>query len=70
MEVVQEDTVSKVHQIITTGTIDASHEHMEDSNISEGSRFRSIEQIRAETGELPDDLGEAERELLIKLRES
>lgn len=70
MELVQEDTVSQVHNIITKGTIEAGHRDMRDSDVSEGSRFHSIEQLRPEAGELPDDLGEAERAILIKLRES
>jgi len=70
MELVQEDTVSQVHDIVTKGTIEARHRNMRDSDVTEGSRFHSIEQLRPEAGELPDDLGEAERAILIKLRES
>jgi len=70
MELVQEDTVSQVHDIVTKGSIEAKHRDMRDSDVTEGSRFHSIEQLRPEAGELPDDLGEAERAILIKLRES
>ena len=70
MELVQEDTVKKVHQVITTGTMDVSQSAMKASHVTEGSHFHSIEQLRAETGELPGDLGEVERAIIIKLRES
>lgn len=70
MELVQEDTVSRVHDIVTKGMIEPRHIDMKDSDIREGSRFHSIEQLRPEAGELPDDLGEAERAILIKLKES
>ena len=70
MELVQKDTVAKVHQVITTGTMDVSRSIMQASNVTEGSRFHSIEQLRGEAGELPGDLGEAERSIIMKLRES
>jgi hypothetical protein len=69
MELVQKDTVAKVYQIVTTGTLDASQSVMRASNIREGTSFQSIEQLRVETGELPGDLGEAERAIIMKLRE-
>lgn len=70
MELVQEDAVSQVHDIVTKGTIETRHRDMIDSDVTEGSRFHSIEQLRPEAGELPDNLGEAERAIIIKLRES
>ena len=70
MELVQKDTVSKVHQVITTGTMDVSQSTMKASDVAEGSHFHSIEQLRGEAGELPGGLGEAERAIIMKLRES
>lgn len=70
LELVQKDTVSKVHQIITTGTMDVSQSTMKASHVAEGRHFHSIEHLRAEAGELPGDWGEAERAIIMKLRES
>jgi len=70
LELVQKDTVSKVHQIITTGTMDVSQSTMKASHVAEGRHFHSIEYLRAEAGELPGDWGEAERAIIMKLRES
>lgn len=70
MELVQEDTVLKVHDIVTKGIIEPRHSEMKDSDIREGSQFHSIEQLRPETGKLPDDLAEAEGAILTKLKES
>jgi len=70
MELIQKDTVSKVHQVITTGIMDTSQSPMRASHVTEGHHFRSIEQLRAEAGELPGDLEEAERAIILKLRES
>jgi len=70
MELVQEDTVSKVYQVVTTGVMTGSQRIMQPSHVTEGRRFRSIEQLRSEAGELPGDLAEAERAIIMKLRES
>lgn len=69
MELVQKDTVSKVHQVVTKGTMQVDQPIMQASHVSDGRRFRSIEQVRAEAGELPGNLAEAERAIILKLRE-
>jgi len=69
LELVQRDTVSKVHDIITTGSL-AGSVPMTPSDVSEGVRFSSIEQLRADAAELPAPVAEAERAIMQKLRES
>ena len=69
LELVQRDTVEKVHDIITTGTMISSSQ-MTPADVAEGVRFVSIEQLRGEAAELPALVAEAEREVLQKLRES
>ena len=69
LELVQEDTVSKVLEVISTGRMEGQHSRMYASHIVEGTGFRSIEQNRAESGELPGQLAEAERAIILKLRE-
>jgi len=70
MRLVQKDTVAKVHQIITKGMLEANQSPMTAANVREGTSFISTEQLRAESGEQPGDLGEAERAIIMKLRES
>lgn len=69
LELVQRDTVEKVHDIITTGSLIGSRP-MTESDISEGVRFGSIEQLRGEKAQMPAPVAEAEREIIQKLRES
>lgn len=69
LELVQRDTVSKVREIITTGSL-ASSVHMTPSDVSEGVRFESTEQLRSQIVELPAPAAEAERAIVQKLRES
>lgn len=69
LELVQRDTVEKVHDIITTGSLIGSCP-MTESDISEGVRFGSIEQLRGEKAQMPAPVAEAEREIIQKLRES
>jgi hypothetical protein len=69
LELVQRDTVSKVHDIITTGSLTGSIP-MTERDVTEGVRFASIEQLRAESAELPGPVAEAERAIMQKLRES
>jgi hypothetical protein len=69
LELVQRDTVSKVHEIITTGTV-ANSIHMTAGDVSEGVRFSSIEQLRGEVAELPAPVAEAERAIMQRLREA
>ncbi len=69
LKLVQQDTVQKVHDIITTGSM-ISSTNMMPEDVAEGVRFASIEQLRGEAAELPGPAAEAEREVLQKLRES
>ena len=69
LQLVQHDTVSKVHDIITTGTV-TSAAPMTESHVREGVRFASIEQLRGQPADLPAPLAEAERAIMQKLRES
>lgn len=69
LELVQRDTVSKVHDIITTGSLAGSIQ-MTERDVTEGVRFASIEQLRAEAADLPAPVAEAERAIMQKLRES
>ena len=69
LKLVQQDTVQKVHDIITTGSMITSS-HMTPADVAEGVRFASIEQLRGEAAELPAPAAEAERAVLQKLRES
>ena len=69
LELVQRDTVSKVHDIITTGSLTNSVQ-MAESDVREGVRFASIEQLRGDDADLPVPVAEAERAIMQKLRES
>ena len=69
LELVQRDTVAKVHEIITTGSLIGSRP-MTENDISEGVRFGSIEQLRGEKAQVPAPVADAEREIIQKLRES
>lgn len=69
MELVQRDVVAKVHELVTTGTMAPSAGAMDESHVREGQEFRSIEEARAETGEVPEPVAEAERAIILTLRE-
>ena len=69
LQLVQPDTVSKVHDIITTGSL-TSNVQMTESDVREGVRFASIEQLRGQPTNLPAPVAEAERAIMQKLRES
>ena len=69
LELVQRDTVQKVHDIITTGSMITSTQ-MTPGDVAEGVRFASIEQLRADAAEQPEPVAEAERAIMQKLRES
>jgi hypothetical protein len=69
LELVQRDTVQKVHDIITTGSM-VTAAQMTPADVAEGVRFASIEQLRGEAAELPAPVAEAEIAVLQQLRES
>lgn len=69
MKLVQKDVVAKVHELVTTGTVAPAANAMEASHIREGQEFRSIEETRVEAGEVPEPVAEAERAIMLTLRE-
>lgn len=69
LELLQTDTVRKVLDVVRAGRIEGRHHDMEASDFSDGSRFRSIEQRRAEVGAVPTQMEEAERAIITALRE-
>ena len=69
LHLVQRDTVSKVHDIVTTGSVTGAAQ-MTEGDVSEGVRFASIEQLRSRTADVPAPLAEAERAIIQQLRES
>lgn len=69
MEVLQRDTVQKVHSIVTTGTIPTS-EVMNASDVSEGVDFKSVEQLRPDPGQVAAAIAEVERDMILRLREN
>lgn len=70
LELVQKDTVEKVHEILTTGSVLGAQTAMTASDISEGVKFGAIEQLRGERAQVPGPVADAEREIIQKLRES
>jgi hypothetical protein len=69
MELVQRDTVQKVYDIITTGKVAVGGRQMTASHIREGVAFRSQQECVGQLAELPRELAEAERAIILKLRE-
>ncbi len=68
MHLVQRDTVRRVHELIATGGI-APAGGMEASHVRDGLSFHSIEEARIEAGEVPEPIAEAERAIILRLRE-
>jgi len=69
MELMQRDTVETVLELITTGEVHMPAQSMAAEDIREGVRFRSIEQKRAVMGKTPARVAEAERAVILALRE-
>jgi hypothetical protein len=69
MEILQHDTVQKVHSIVTTGTVPISGV-MKASDVSEGVEFKSVEQLRPDPGQVAGAIAEVERDLILRLREN
>ena len=65
---VQRDTVQKVHEVVTNGTVSGSMNAMQPENVREGTGFKSIEEC-GQQGEVPEDVAEAERAIIMQLRE-
>lgn len=69
MEIKQEDTVSKVLEIVSSGTVEPSASQMDVNHMMDGTKFISIEQSRVEFGRLSGELAELEYEIIKGLRE-
>ena len=69
MELGQEDTVRKVLEVVSSGSVEPGSPHMDASHLSGGRDFRSIEQGRAELGESSEEVAAIENEILKNLRE-
>ena len=69
MELRQEDTVRKVLEVVSSGTVEPETRRMDASHISDGRQFKSIEQGRAELGGLSGEAAELENEIIKNLRE-
>ena len=70
MELRQEDTVRKVFEVVSSGTVEPGAPRMDASHLSDGTGFSSIEQGRAELGGVSGHLAELEYEIIKKLREA
>ncbi len=68
LDLVQPDTVKKVYDIVTTGSMTKSGQMKED-DVREGIQFSSIEELRGVSADLPEPVAEAERAIIQKLRE-
>ncbi len=65
----QKDTVQKVLEIVSTGTVMPGSSRLRPGHISGGAQFTSIEQNRAEFGASTGQLAEVELDILTRLRE-
>lgn len=65
----QEDTVRKVLEIVTSGTVEPATSRMDPNHLSGGRLFSSIEQSRAELGGVSGELAEIEHAIMTNLRE-
>lgn len=69
MQLLQRDTVEKVHSIVITGTIPTSGV-LSASDVAQGVEFKSIEQLRPDPGQVAASIAEVERDMIRRLRES
>ncbi len=65
----QEDTVRKVLEIVSSGTVEPGTRKMDPNHMSDGRLFRSIEQGRAELGGVSGEVAELEHAIMTNLRE-
>ena len=65
----QRDTVQKVLEIVSTGTVEPGSPRMRTGHISGGGQFSSVEQSRAEFGASTGELADVELDVLTRLRE-
>lgn len=69
MELRQADTVRKVLEVVSSGSVEPGRPKLEVSHLSDGIGFTSIEQGRAQLGGVSGGLAEIESEIIRKLRE-
>ena len=69
MDLGQADTVQKVLEIVTSGTIEPGTSQMNSNHISGGGSFSSIEQGRAELGGVSREVAELQHAIMKNLRE-
>ena len=69
LEVKQEDTVRKVFELVSSGTVEPRAQQMGANHMLDGRVFTSIEQGRAELGNVSGDLAELEHAIMTGLRE-
>ena len=70
MELIQEDTVRKVLEVVSSGSVEPGTPPMDANHLSGGRDFSSIEQGRAERGGVSKDFAELEYEIIRNLREA
>ena len=69
MELSQADTVRKVLEVVSSGSMEPGSPKMGIDHMSDGVGFTSIEQGRAQFGGVSGDLAEIEHEIIKHLRE-
>ena len=69
LELRQEDTVRKVLELVSSGTVEPRAQRMEANHMLDGRAFTSIEQGRAELGNVSAELAELEHAIMTGLRE-
>ena len=69
LELRQEDTVRKVLELVSSGTVEPRVQRMDVNHMLDGRAFTSIEQGRAEFGSVAGELVELEHAIMTGLRE-
>ena len=69
MELRQADTVRKVLEVVSSGTVEPGTARMAPNHMSDGRLFKSIEQGRSEPSSAPQELAGIEHEIMRNLRE-
>jgi len=70
MELRQPDTVQKVYEIVSSGSVEPGAREMNVDHLTSGTDFMSIEQVRGEFGGVSGELAEIEHEIIRNLREA
>lgn len=69
LELRQEDTVRKVLEVVASGSVEPGAPRMYVDHMSDGTRFGSIEQARAELGDVSGEAEELQFAVINRLRE-